>query len=142
MLWAAAGGLLASIVIGVPMTMMGAIEDMVAGLVGSDSLAVGWAIHLVAGIVFAAPFGWLVARGSLPAMVGLGLLYGFAVGVLFAWLAVWLVLGLPLVVGEPAMVTDIALHTLWGGIVGGVAWLGYARAAGGERERRRVGRPV
>lgn len=50
------GGIIGGIVFGLLMQMMGMIET-IAGMVGSDSLIVGWLIHMMISIVFGIAFG-------------------------------------------------------------------------------------
>lgn len=118
-LWGAVAGLVASLIIGMPMMAMGALENMVAALVGSNDPLVGWAIHLVAGAFFGALFGLFVSTRSVLRGAGYGLAYGVIVGVLFAWLAVFAILGLPITLASEAARNDLALHLLWGVILGG-----------------------
>lgn len=128
-LWGAVAGIVASLVIGIPMMAMGALENMVAALVGSDSLVVGWAIHLAAGAVFGALFGLFVAGTGVLRSAGYGLVYGLVVGVLFAWLAVFAILGMPITLASQAAQNDLLLHLVWGIVLGG----GYAIALRTDR---------
>ncbi len=87
-------GLLAGVVFGLMMQMMTAPTPeggevpmmlMVAKIVGSESLAIGWLYHLFNSAVIGAVFGWLLGERVLTysAGFGWGALYG----------AVWWVLG-------------------------------------------------
>lgn len=141
--WAAVAGIVASIVIGFPMMAMGALENMVAALVGSDSLLVGWMVHLAAGAVFGGALGLFVWTRSLLKGIAFGFVWGIVVGVLFAWLAVFTLLGLPISLAMPEAQNDLALHLLWGIVLGAV----YAFALRatepeltGERRARRMAR--
>lgn len=136
-LWAALGGLVGSLLVGIPMAGMGMIVGGPAALVGSDSLAVGWAVHLLAGLVFGAPFGLMAVRpygqGAL-----LGAVYGLAIGVVFAWLALFTILGMPLFTQMGLI--DVVLHTVWGVVVGLVAAWGLHQTGLGTGGRRRLHR--
>ena len=73
------GGLAGGVVFGALMQMMGMIS-MVASLVGSESVAVGWLIHLVISAFAGAVFALLLASRAEkygPAVL-LGLVYGVA----------------------------------------------------------------
>lgn len=102
------GGLVGGMVMGMLMTMMQAptpdggsmpMMAMVAMILGSSSLVVGWAYHLVNSVIIGALFGlWLGegARRGTGAALGRGAAYGM----------LWWVLGglvlMPLFLGMPA----------------------------------------
>jgi hypothetical protein len=138
--WAALGALAGSVIVGIPMASTGAMTGTVAALVGSDSLAVGWAIHLAAGVLFGTPFGLFVWTRNLWKGLIFGAAWGLLVGVLFAWLATWTLLGRPIVAGEPAANLDVALHVLWGAILGLVYAAGLMRSRAGDGRARRTTR--
>lgn len=52
------GGVAGGIIFGFLMQMMGRIE-MIAGMMGSNSLLVGWLIHILISVMFGAAFGLL-----------------------------------------------------------------------------------
>lgn len=99
-------GLLGGVVFGIMMQMMTAptpdggqmpMMAMVAKVVRSDSIAVGWLYHLFNSAAIGAIFGWLL--GSRSHRLGAGLGWGAAYG--FAW---WILGGLilmPLFLGMP-----------------------------------------
>jgi hypothetical protein len=127
-----AAGLLGGLVFGIMMQMMNAptpeggqmpMMAMVAKVVGSDSIAVGWIYHLFNSAVIGAIFGWLLGSRShaYAAGLGWGTLYGFA----------WWILGglilMPLLLGMPAfaplmmeMMRPVAMGSLIGHLVYGV----------------------
>src|ERR687888_1760837 len=101
------GGLIGGVVFGIGMQMMVAptpegmqmpMMGMVAKIVNSDSLVVGWIYHLFNSAVIGAIFGWLLGSRShhYGAGLGWGAVYGF----------VWWILGglilMPLFLGMPA----------------------------------------
>jgi len=103
----ALAGLLGGVVFGMMMQMMSAptpdggsmpMMAMVAKVVRSNSLAVGWLYHLFNSAVIGALFGALLGGGASNAVrgVGLGAAWGF----------VWWILGglilMPLMLGMPA----------------------------------------
>lgn len=118
-----AGGIAGGIVFGILMAMMGMLP-MVAGLVRSDSAAVGFAVHMVISILIGLGltvlFGNLLLTGYVRGLI-LGIVYG----------AVWWVLGplllMPLMMGmQPFMFDTSTLaslmgHLLYGAILGVVA---------------------
>jgi hypothetical protein len=136
--WAAVGGIVASIVIGIPMHLMGMIVAGPAALVQSDNAGVGWVIHILAGILFAAPYGFVVHATRYGRAALLGGVYGLVVGIVFAWLALFTIVGMPLLSAMGAL--DVAMHVVWGIVVGLVqAWgLRLAGPAAG-RGRLRAG---
>lgn len=125
-------GLLAGVVFGLMMQMMTAptpegdrmpMMAMVAQVVGSDSLAVGWLYHLFNSAVIGAIFGWLL--GGRAQSYGAGLGWGAAYGV------VWWVLGalilMPLLLGMAAFaplqmppMRPVAMGSLVGHLVYGL----------------------
>ncbi|CAN5778100.1 hypothetical protein BH23ACT12_BH23ACT12_22870 [soil metagenome] len=113
------GGLAGGIVFGLAMQFMGMIP-MIAMLVGSESAAVGWIIHLGISSFIGATFALLVRGRAIGTgkAAGLGVAYG----------AVWWVLGplliMPARLGMPLfMINDMAIqsligHLLYGAILG------------------------
>ncbi|MGH3367633.1 MAG: hypothetical protein ACRDOY_10555 [Nocardioidaceae bacterium] len=118
-----AGGLAGGVVFGVLMQMMGMLA-MVAMLVGSESVAVGWVVHLAIsafiGITYALIFARWADRLAVGAVLGIG--YG----------VVWWVLGALLIMParmgmDVFMVNTMALQSLMGHLLYGlVLGLGYA----------------
>ena len=86
-------GLVGGVVFGIMMQMMNAptpeggqmpMMAMVAKVVRTDSMAVGWLYHLFNSAVIGAIFGWLL--GSRSQRIGAGVGWGAAYG--FVWVAV------------------------------------------------------
>ena len=140
-------GLVGGVVMGVMMTMMSVptpeggsmpMMGMVAKILGSTSLVVGWIYHLFNSAVIGGLFGFLLgqrAQRSTGAALRLGALYGL----------VWWVLGglvlMPLFLGMPALaplmmsaMRMVALGSLMGHVLFGLI-LGWAYV--GLRARRR-----
>jgi uncharacterized membrane protein YagU involved in acid resistance len=133
-------GLIAGVVFGLIMQAMSAptpdggqmpMMAMVAMVVGSTSLAVGWLYHLFNSVVIGALFGWLF--GARVYAFGSGLTWGAV------WGLVWWVLGglvlMPIALGmapfAPLMMAPmrpVAVGSLMGHIVYGLV-LGAAYAA-------------
>jgi uncharacterized membrane protein YagU involved in acid resistance len=111
-----AGGLAGGLVFGLMMQMMSMLP-MVAQLVGSTSVAIGWGTHLAISAIIGAGFGLLGARflGSLLQAATAGAVYG----------AVWWVLGplvlMPARLGMPMFMVDaMAWKSLMGHVVFGL----------------------
>lgn len=120
-----AGGLTGGLVFGVMMQAWGMLP-MVAMLVGSESVAVGWLVHLANSALFGAVFAVLLGRWALtlPAALGLGLAYGLG----------WWVLGALLIMPAWLGMTDMIFQVntgAWRSLAGHLAFglllsLGYA----------------
>lgn len=142
-MWSALAGLAGSLLIGFPMqAMLGALTTRVAPLVGSDSLLVGWMVHLAAGLLFGALYGALVWTRSLDRGFAQGFAYGLIVGVFGAWLGMRLVLGQGLALELTGLML-VVLHAMWGILLGLMAAWGLrevdeARAATRARRGMRV----
>jgi hypothetical protein len=138
-------GLIGGVVFGVMMTMMAAptpaggqmpMMGMVAMVVRSDSLIVGWIYHLFNSAVIGGIFGWLLGDRVLGYAAGLGwgALYGF----------VWWILGglilMPVLLGMPVfapllmpMMQPVAMGSLIGhliyGVIAGAAFVWLSQQA-------------
>lgn len=111
---------------------------MVAQVVRSDSLAVGWVVLLVAGMAMGAIFAWIL--GDRADRIGGGLAWGLLYG-LFWWVLGTLIL-MPLLLGMAAFspltmagmrtgaMWSLAAYLLSGPILGGV-FAGLHRGDGG-----------
>ncbi len=129
-------GLIAGVVFGIMMTMMTAptpsgeampMMGMVAMVVGSKSLAVGWGYHLFNSAVIGGVFGALLGRrihGYGPGL-GLGALYGVVWWILGGLILMPILLGMPafapLMMAPMRMVAMGSLvgHLIFGLILGG-----------------------
>jgi hypothetical protein len=125
-------GLVGGVVFGIIMQMMNAptpeggqmpMMAMVAKVVRSDNMAVGWIYHLFNSAIIGAIFGWLLGSRSLKfgATIGWGAAYGF----------IWWILGalilMPLFLGMPAFaplqmkpMLPVAMGSLMGHLIYGV----------------------
>jgi hypothetical protein len=108
----AIGGLIGGVVFGILMQMMD-MMPMVAMLVGSKSVAVGWLVHLAIsefiGVSFAILLGRLATSVARSALFGMG--YG----------AVWWVLGALILMPAKLGMSDMIFHvgkTQWQSLMG------------------------
>ena len=128
-----AGGLVGGVVFGILMQAWD-MMPMVAMLVDSESIGVGWLVHLFNSALFGAIFAVLAGRWAtalLPA-AGLGLVYG----------VLWWVLGalliMPARLGMNEMIFELNT-TAWRSLVGHLAYgllLGLVYVMVGPRLRR------
>jgi hypothetical protein len=99
-------GLIAGVVFGIMMQMMTAptpeggeapMMKMVANVVRSDSIAVGWLYHLFNSAVIGALFGWLLGdrAQNYSSGLGWGALYGVGWWILGGLILMPLLLGMP-----------------------------------------------
>lgn len=139
-------GLTAGVVFGLMMTLMHAptpgggsmpMMAMVAQVVGSTSLAVGWLYHLFNSAVIGGLFGWSLA-GKVSGL-GSGIGWGAGYGVIW-WVLGGLIL-MPMFLGMPAfaplqmpMMRPVAFASLLGhvmfGVILGAAFVPLRRTAG------------
>jgi hypothetical protein len=139
-------GFIAGVIFGIMMTMMHAptpgggsmpMMAMVAQVVGSSSLAVGWLYHLFNSAVIGGLFGWIL--GGRVGGFGSGISWGAGYGVIW-WVLGGLIL-MPVFLGMPAfaplqmpMMRPVAFGSLIGhamfGVILGAAFVLLRRTAG------------
>jgi hypothetical protein len=129
------GSLVGTVVFGMVMTMMG-MMPMIAQLVGSSNVGVGWLVHLVIGTLFGLPLAWLLDHLPHVSRLLLGVGYGVAVWV-FGPLVV-----MPLWLGMPGMVFNLASETVWFSLMGHLVYGFLAGLTVWFLERRHAPRPV
>jgi hypothetical protein len=119
MLAGAAGGVAGGVVFGAMMQAMDMIP-MVAMLVDSESIGVGWVIHLVISTVLGAGFGVVAARlgWGLAGTAAGGAAYGFAWWVLGALWLMPAALGMPTFTFDTMAWRSLAGHGVFGLILG------------------------
>ena len=143
-------GLMGGVIFGIMMQMMTAptpdggqmpMMAMVAKIVRSESIAVGWIYHLFNSAVIGALFGWLLGSRShtYGAGLGWGALYGFAWWILGGLILMPLFLGMPAFAPlmmepmRPVATGSLMGHLIFGVILGG----GFARLTQGLAGQRR-----
>jgi hypothetical protein len=133
----ALGGLLAGLLFGIMMQLMKAptpdggqvpMMAMVAMVVRSESLVVGWIYHLFNSAVIGAMFGWLLGArteaGGLGGGVAWGALWGLVWWVLGGLILMPLLLGMPAFAAlrmppmRPAVIGSLTGHLLYGVLLG------------------------
>jgi hypothetical protein len=129
-------GLAGGVVFGIMMQMMNAptpqggqmpMMAMVAMVVGSMNVIVGWVYHLFNSAVIGAIFGWLLGERSqgLVAGLGWGAAYGFVWWILGALILMPLFLGMPAFAPlmmepmRPVAMGSLVGHFIYGIILGG-----------------------
>ncbi|MBG6240184.1 putative membrane protein YagU involved in acid resistance [Mycetocola sp. CAN_C7] len=117
------GGLAGGLIFGILMAMMGMLP-MIASMVGSDSAALGFGIHLMIsigiGLGLTVLFGnWLLT--SYPRGLVVGLVYGAVWWVLGPLIMMPLMLGMPLFVVDSTALLSLVGHLIYGAILGTVA---------------------
>lgn len=115
----AIGGLVGGMVFGMMMQMMGMIP-MVAMLVGSESVVVGWGVHLGISLLFGIVFGFAVQRIALSwgSTIGAGLVYGMMLWVAGPLLLMPAKLGMPLLQFNTVAWQSLMGHMIFGVILG------------------------
>jgi len=118
------GGLVGGLMFGLMMQMMDMIP-MVAMLVGSESVAVGWLVHLAISAFIGATFGLLLGSRATTLLTGIG--YGTAYGIL--WWVLGALIAMPAKLGMPVFNLDTTAqrsllgHMVFGAILGTVVAL-------------------
>lgn len=107
--------LIAGIVFGIIMTMMGMMQ-MIAGMVGSSSILVGWAFHLMISAIFGVIFGLLARKPS--AGISLGLIYGVVLWFLFPFIMMPMMMGMPAMTWSQTSMMSLIGHLVYGLVLG------------------------
>ncbi len=118
----AIGGLAGGVIFGMMMSMLGMI-GMIAMMVGSESVVVGWGVHLAISVFIGATFG-LLAKSKLTswgAGIGLGVAYGVVWWVLGALILMPTKLGMPVFMINTMAWQSLMGHMIFGLVLGVVA---------------------
>ncbi|MDQ1306682.1 MAG: hypothetical protein QG671_2514 [Actinomycetota bacterium] len=118
----AAGGLVGGVVFGMMMQVMDMIP-MVAMMVGSESIVVGWGLHLAISVALGVGFGLVSVRGldSWGRGIGMGVGYGVAWWVMGALLLMPAKLGMPVFMLNTMAWQSLMGHMIFGAVLGVVA---------------------
>jgi uncharacterized membrane protein YagU involved in acid resistance len=111
------GGIIGGIVLGIMMQMTGKIP-VIAGMFGSDSLLVGWVIHMVISIIFAIGYGLLVFNNNKYILVGI--LHGVLIWIIGPLLIMPLMMGMGVMFASmftAAMLMSLMTHIMFSLIV-------------------------
>lgn len=108
------GSLVGGVVFGMMMHMMD-MMGMVAMLVRSENVWVGWLVHLAISTIFGVIFGVLLANLTWHP-IGTGVAWGLA-----AWMGGALV-AMPIMLGMPEMVFNLSGSTPWFSMMGHVMY--------------------
>ena len=132
------GGLAGGVVFGALMHVMGMLE-MVAGLVGQDSTAVGWVVHLGISALFGIGYGFTfgAASRSWGHALGFGAVYGMIWWVLGGLLVMPAWLGMPVFQVGQMQLQSLMGHVLYG-LTLGVVYQGLAQAREGTQVASRA----
>ena len=116
------GGLIAGLVFGIMMGMMGML-GMVAKVVGSDSVIVGFVYHMFNSAVIGALF--VPLYGRLSSNKGKGLAFGLIYGLVWWFLGPLILMPLTLGMGTRLSIEGMSMalpslpgHLIFGGILG------------------------
>ncbi|GMA64230.1 hypothetical protein NZD89_02590 [Alicyclobacillus fastidiosus] len=107
--------LIAGIVFGIMMTMMG-MMPMIAGLVGSHSIVVGWVVHLIVSAIFGVIFGTVV-RNPRSGII-MGLVYGAVLWFLFPFIMMPTMMHMPAIQWSQSAMMSLIGHLVYGLILG------------------------
>lgn len=107
-------GLAGGVIFGAMMAMMG-MMPMIGALVGVESAAVGWIVHMVISLIFGVVFGVVLTVSGTVALLLAGAVYGVVLWVIGPLLI------MPAMMGMPVMMVDaMAMQSLIGHIIFGL----------------------
>jgi uncharacterized membrane protein YagU involved in acid resistance len=132
-------GSLGGVLFGALMHIMGMLE-MVAALVGQESVAVGWVVHLGISVLFGAGYGLTFAVGSRSwgHAVGFGAVYAVILWVVGALLIMPAWLGMPVFQIGEMQLQSLMGHVLYGLALGLVAQAVIQASGGGSEVASRA----
>ena len=118
----AVGGLVGGVAFGAMMQGFGMLP-MVAMLVGAESVAIGWLVHVSISLALGVGFGLLAVRGldAWPSGIAMGLGYGVTWWVLGALLLMPAQLGMPVLELSTTAWQSLAGHLVFGAVLGAVS---------------------
>jgi len=118
------GGVVGGVVFGMLMQMMG-VMPMIAMMVGSESVVVGWILHLIISVVTGALFVVTIGKNvtTYGRGIGMGVVYGMIWWVLGALVIMPVVLGMGVQFAnafDQMRMMSLMGHTIFGAILGAV----------------------
>lgn len=118
------GGLAGGMVFGVMMQALG-MMGMIAMLVGSESIAVGWVVHLAISALFGAAYGVVVAPriSGWASGLGTGVAFGALLWVIGPLLLMPARMGRPVFTIDSSALQSLLGHLVFGLVLGGVVAL-------------------
>lgn len=136
-----AGAVIAGLVLGVMMQTMGMMTDL-SDMLGMDSAAVGWIIHLMMSVLFGVVYGAVLMAASLKlgANLGLGAAYGVAIWIMGPLLVMPIMMGDDVVAFGMEELGMLMGHVIWGLLIGAIAVAVHRRLA--ERQPGSPRQPV
>jgi uncharacterized membrane protein YagU involved in acid resistance len=114
------GGVIGGVIFGLFMGMMGKIL-MVARMVGSESLAVGWIIHMIISVIFGVGFG--IIGVNAKRVIGLGTIYGVVLWIVGPLVVMPMMMGMGTNLGSaftPDQLINLVTHVFFSLILSGV----------------------
>ncbi|MFC4078305.1 DUF6789 family protein [Salinithrix halophila] len=112
------GSLTGGIVFGIMMAMMGMLP-MIAGMVGSQSSVVGFAVHMMISFIFGLAFTLFASLFKGSALIS-GLIFGFGLWVLFPFILMPMMMGMPPFPMNMDSMMSMMGHLIYGLITGTV----------------------
>lgn len=118
------GGVVGGVVFGMLMQMMG-VMPMIAMMVGSESVVVGWILHLIISVVTGALFVITIGKNvtTYGRGIGMGVVYGMIWWVLGALIIMPVVLGMGVQFAnafDQMRMMSLMGHAIFGAILGTV----------------------
>lgn len=125
-----AGAVIAGLVLGVMMQMMGLMTDL-GDMIGMESAAVGWVVHLMMSVMFGAVYGLVLMAVSvkLGANLGLGAAYGIAIWIMGPLLVMPMMMGDDVLAFDTDTLMMLMGHVIWGLLTGAIAVAVHRRLA-------------
>jgi uncharacterized membrane protein YagU involved in acid resistance len=107
------GGIIGGIIFGIMMQMMGMIP-MIAMMVGSESLFVGWLIHMIISIIFG--LGFVILTKFVSNLIIATIIYGVLIWILGPLLIMPMMLGMGPMISQafaPDQLMSLMTHILF-----------------------------
>lgn len=129
------GGIIGGILFGMFMQMQGMI-GMVAAMIGSESVLVGWFIHMIISVVFGASF--VVLTAFIRNLWAAAAVFGIAIWIAGPLVIMPLMLGMGTMVGQaftPDQLMSLVTHLLFAFITAAVVHVLQRRESAEDKKR-------